>query len=295
VNKTQSDKKNSQACNLTRRRAVKTIVGGVSALSAYHMIPVRWEHPLVEHIILPAHGATSGITISDPCAIIILAGDTASSQVIIRVEGFVNPPIGNLSVSIEAIPIGGTGSAVQVDTVTGEEGTFSSDLTLTGGPGITSVTVTTTVQGAADTATCTAVFTSDPPPDPPPDPISAEIVCADLIVEPRKFGRVDEIDVTISGRVSTSDGSIIEGELVNVFLEEIASVSDNGFKQVTTSGNLIDLPINDNNEFGATLTLTQLYDGSGFIRVIFRTLQFSFVDTAFGDSSCTIQGNSNED
>ena len=43
-----------------RRKAVKTIVGGVTALAAYNVLPAKWGVPVVEQIFLPAHAATSG-------------------------------------------------------------------------------------------------------------------------------------------------------------------------------------------------------------------------------------------
>ena len=44
----------------SRRKAVKTIVGGVTALAAYNMMPVKWGTPIIGQIFLPAHAATSG-------------------------------------------------------------------------------------------------------------------------------------------------------------------------------------------------------------------------------------------
>lgn len=44
----------------SRRKAVKTIVGGVTALAAYNLLPARWGKPYVESVFLPAHAATSG-------------------------------------------------------------------------------------------------------------------------------------------------------------------------------------------------------------------------------------------
>lgn len=48
--------------NVSRRNAIKTIVGGVSAIAAYNFLPVQWSKPYVESVFLPAHAATSGIT-----------------------------------------------------------------------------------------------------------------------------------------------------------------------------------------------------------------------------------------
>jgi len=52
--------------NISRRKAVKTIVGGVSALAAYHTLPVNWSKPVIEQVFLPAHAATSGDGLVDP-------------------------------------------------------------------------------------------------------------------------------------------------------------------------------------------------------------------------------------
>ena len=43
-----------------RRKAVKQIVGGVTGLAAYHLLPAKWETPIIESIFLPAHAQTSG-------------------------------------------------------------------------------------------------------------------------------------------------------------------------------------------------------------------------------------------
>ncbi|SDO94846.1 hypothetical protein [Desulforhopalus singaporensis] len=47
--------------NPERRKAVKTIVGGLTAVAAYHTLPSKWGTPIVDQIFLPAHAATSGI------------------------------------------------------------------------------------------------------------------------------------------------------------------------------------------------------------------------------------------
>lgn len=33
---------------ITRRKAVKTLVGGASALAAYHILPSKWGVPIIE-------------------------------------------------------------------------------------------------------------------------------------------------------------------------------------------------------------------------------------------------------
>ncbi len=42
-----------------RRKAVKTILGGVTAIAAYNLLPAKWDVPYVESVFLPAHAATS--------------------------------------------------------------------------------------------------------------------------------------------------------------------------------------------------------------------------------------------
>ena len=54
-----TDKSNSDT-KITRRKAVKTIAGGITALAAYHTLPAKWEKPILESIFLPAHAQTSG-------------------------------------------------------------------------------------------------------------------------------------------------------------------------------------------------------------------------------------------
>ncbi len=43
----------------SRRKAVKTVVGGVTALAAYNLLPAKWGTPYIESVFLPAHAATS--------------------------------------------------------------------------------------------------------------------------------------------------------------------------------------------------------------------------------------------
>ncbi len=55
-------KKNAESSceNVERRKVVKSIVGGVTAVTAYSLLPAHWNSPLVESVFLPAHAATSG-------------------------------------------------------------------------------------------------------------------------------------------------------------------------------------------------------------------------------------------
>ena len=52
--------------NVGRRKAVKKIVGGVTALAAYNALPSKWGPPIIESVFLPAHAATSGEAAETP-------------------------------------------------------------------------------------------------------------------------------------------------------------------------------------------------------------------------------------
>lgn len=100
--------------NRSRRRAVKTLVGGVSALAAYHTLPVNWSTPIIEQVFLPAHAQTSGIAPpTDPPS----GGVTASYEFVYL--GLVD---GHYSLSLIVTfspPIAGTlleGSIEEIDT-----------------------------------------------------------------------------------------------------------------------------------------------------------------------------------
>lgn len=54
------------AMNISRRKAVKTIAGGIGAVAAYHTLPVTWTKPMIEQVFLPAHGQTSGFVPEPP-------------------------------------------------------------------------------------------------------------------------------------------------------------------------------------------------------------------------------------
>jgi hypothetical protein len=140
--------------NSSRRKAVKTIAGGVGALAAYHVLPVNWSKPIIEQVFLPVHAAVSGITLSDPCTAELVSGDQETSIDVIRVSGFVTPPVAGLQVTVVATPNGGSGGPVTVTTSTGSDGTYSAEITMVGGPGIVGVGATTTVTGVNGVAHC---------------------------------------------------------------------------------------------------------------------------------------------
>ncbi len=152
----QSNKKqqNLNPVNPSRRKAVKTIVAGTGAIAAYNAFPTHWSKPIIDQVFLPAHAQTSGEpSISDPCSIEYISGNQSSRSVSIRAMGFVTPGIQGLPVEIIATPVG-AGSSVSMNTTTSASGTFTADITLSGGPGITSVAVQSTVAGASGVAGC---------------------------------------------------------------------------------------------------------------------------------------------
>ena len=161
---TTDNRKPIELKSVSRRKAVKQIVGGVSALAAYNMLPVKWETPIIEQIFLPAHAAVSGITLSDPCTAELVSGNQESSIDVIRVSGFVTPPVGGLAVTIVGTPNGGSGGPVTVTTSTAADGTYSAEVAMVGGPGIAGVGATATVAGINGAAHCSVGI---PPADHP--------------------------------------------------------------------------------------------------------------------------------
>jgi hypothetical protein len=133
---------------------VKSIVGSMAALAAYHVIPVRWSSPVIEQVFLPAHAATSGSSLHDPCSVELRGGDSSSQNVIIKVAGYVTPPTANLSVLVTATANGGANQKAEGKTTTNNAGNFEVFLTVGGGPGITSINVQTVVTGASGVANC---------------------------------------------------------------------------------------------------------------------------------------------
>jgi hypothetical protein len=162
-----------------RRRAVKKIVGGMGVIAGMHALPDQWARPLVDAVVLPAHGATSPLhSLSDPCQLKLLAGDQSTATVTVQVTGFVIPPTGGLTVDITATPVGGAGGPLGFQVITAPDGTYdSAGLVILGGPGITAVIVKTTVPG--DTAECSVLVPAPAPvttatttpfnPPPPPE------------------------------------------------------------------------------------------------------------------------------
>ena len=82
----------------SRRKAVKTLVGGVTAVAAYNALPAKWGTPIIEQVFLPAHAVTSGMAIT--LALTHNSGDTSSSSVVVTISGQLNPPEVGVPVNI---------------------------------------------------------------------------------------------------------------------------------------------------------------------------------------------------
>jgi len=139
---------------ITRRKAVKTIVGGVTAVAAYNILPATWNTPIIESIFIPAHAATSGTSLSDPCEVTWVSGYQDSSTVTVDITGYVTPPTANLPTTIVATGNPDSDATTTLTTTTAADGTFSGTATLTTASGIGTVLVTTSVEGASGSASC---------------------------------------------------------------------------------------------------------------------------------------------
>ncbi len=145
----------TQKTDQGRRRALKKIAAGMGGLAAYTMVPQRWSVPIVGQVVLPAHAGTSGGTMQD-CSVSISSGDQSSGSVTVQVNGALSPPLSGETVQVTAKATGGAGSSASGSAVTNAKGKYSTSLTVGGGPGITSVSVTASAKGTAGTATCSA-------------------------------------------------------------------------------------------------------------------------------------------
>ena len=140
-----------------RRKALRKITVGLGVLAGYSLLPTQWTKPIIGQIVLPAHAATSGSVLHDPCTVTLLEGDESSDTVKVRVDGYVTPPAANLPVWIFANANADIG-AVELETKTDAEGNYTLTFEISGGPGLTSVSVETRARGAEGVAHCAAHF-----------------------------------------------------------------------------------------------------------------------------------------
>lgn len=231
--KMDENKKVSTLENQERRKLCKTIVGGVTAVTAYHYLPARWTAPLIESIVLPAHAATSGTALFDPCTVIRMAGTQSTDSVRVRVNGYVTPAVGGLSTEIVATPTG-AGSPVIVYTTTLDDGTFTADINITGGPGITEVAVQTTVDGASGSATCSVTI-----------PASTTSSGPAYTIENCNFepaaGSSDSILISnITGHITVTNGTLPSSVILTLTTTTIAATTTevlSGTATIDASGN----------------------------------------------------------
>lgn len=148
------------AVDAGRRSAMRKIAVSVGVLATYSVLPESWTRPIIGQIVVPVHAATSGSSLHDPCSVDQRSGDQKSETVMIKVTGYVTPPVGNLPVMIVATATGGANQRVEGQTTTYPDGTFEAYLTVGGGPGITAIGVTTTVTGADGAANCSVNITT---------------------------------------------------------------------------------------------------------------------------------------
>lgn len=221
--------------NKSRRKAVKTIVSGATVLAAYHVLPTSWNRPIIESIFLPAHAATSGTSLHDPCEVSWVDGHQDSNTVVIRVTGYVTPPTAGLATKIVATGNPDATATATVNTTTAADGTFSATMTLTTATGLGSVNVTTTVDGADGAANCSVNIPqrSGPP---------ADVTAPSKIGE--SFPNLDTINSPFSGTMSFDENiaavtSIIlniSGDLMSV----VAVTSGIGTSTLVISGTTSD-------------------------------------------------------
>lgn len=155
-----------------RRNAMRKIAVGMGVLATYSILPDQWTKPIIGQVVLPAHAATSGSTLNDPCSVVLTAGTQSTASVTILVTGFVTPPTANVPIAIVATATGGAGLSVNANTTTNAAGNYSAGMTIGGGPNITFVSVTSTATGADGVSHCgvsvpseatTTSFTTPPP------------------------------------------------------------------------------------------------------------------------------------
>lgn len=137
-----------------RRNAMRKIAVGMGVLATYSILPDQWTQPIIGQVVLPAHAATSGSTLNDPCSVVLTAGTQETASVTILVTGFVTPPTANVPIAIVATASGGAGFSMNVTTTTNASGNYSATMSIGGGSGITAVSVVTTATGASGVARC---------------------------------------------------------------------------------------------------------------------------------------------
>lgn len=106
-----------------RRRAVRKIAIGVGALAGLSLLPEQWTRPVIGHIVLPAHAATSGevaqptqsttgCSLANGCyEIISSTGSLMNGQYIIWPGGGTSSPV-SASVAVDCTSSGSSYDSV---------------------------------------------------------------------------------------------------------------------------------------------------------------------------------------
>ncbi|SDP63652.1 hypothetical protein [Desulforhopalus singaporensis] len=132
------DGQNNQIDNLkaedhNRRIVLKTIVGSSAALATFCALPTRWTTPDVDHVILPAHAATSGEVILiehtlDSC--IVELATTTETEKHFSVTTAISPPAAGINITIifEAKSLGQTHPPQTTHVVTDADGSINASI-----------------------------------------------------------------------------------------------------------------------------------------------------------------------
>jgi len=89
---------------ISRRKVVKTIVGGAAAFAAYNALPAKWGTPIIEQVFIPVHAATSGGGTIQNLAVENVQGDETTTSVTVRISGQVSPPVAGQAVTLTITP-----------------------------------------------------------------------------------------------------------------------------------------------------------------------------------------------
>ncbi|MDZ7840585.1 MAG: hypothetical protein U5R46_07160 [Gammaproteobacteria bacterium] len=105
----QDENKRTDALAESRRQSFRKILGAGGLVAGSHLASGVWVKPVVNAVVLPAHGATSpsevdspsaANSLEDPCFVVVLCTDSFG-EIEVRVDGEVVPPTPDVDVLIE--------------------------------------------------------------------------------------------------------------------------------------------------------------------------------------------------
>ncbi len=137
-----------------RRKIVKSLVGGVTALAAFQSLPTNWSKPIIEQVFLPAHAATSGTTVE--CNTSPLPFDDLNYNWNLSISIMPQVAGENLYISRTVTESGGNTQVVNLTLVTDATGSFSLNDSFEMATFVR-VDYVITLDGSASTATCSFV------------------------------------------------------------------------------------------------------------------------------------------